>query len=195
MSNKVDATIGRTQRGFVATLAERDSRQIVFGGAISCALLAAAPFFLDTYTINILIRALFLAALALTVDILWGYMGVLTFGQSAFFGIGAYACALTFSHYGFGAGWALGAVFIGIITAMAVAALVGWLAFYHGASPLYGSIVTLALPIVLTQVVYSGGNFTGRSGRISNLLLGSRNLVLARRRLFVSCYSHVNVVR
>lgn len=167
MSNKVDATIGRTQRGFVATLAKRDSRQIVFGGAISCALLAAAPFFLDTYTINILIRALFLAALALTVDILWGYMGVLTFGQSAFFGIGAYACALTFSHYGFGAGWALGAVFIGIITAMAVAALVGWLAFYHGASPLYGSIVTLALPIVLTQVVYSGGNFTGSSSGLS----------------------------
>ena len=50
---------------------------------------------------------------------------------------------------------------------MSVAALVGWLAFYHGASPLYGSIVTIALPIILTQLIYSGGNFTGSSSGLS----------------------------
>ena len=114
-----------------------------------------------------MIRALLLAVLALTVDLLWGYTGILTFGQSAFFGIGAYACALVFSHLGFGAGWGLLALLLGIVAAMAVAALVGWLAFYHGASPLYGSIVTLALPIVLTQIVFSGGNFTGSSSGLS----------------------------
>src|SRR4029450_709003 len=102
--------------------------------------------------VNIMIRAPLLAVLALTVDLLWGYAGILTFGQSAFFGIGAYACALVFSHLGFGAGWGLLALLLGIVAAMAVAVLVGWLAFYHGASPLYGSIVTLALPIVLTQI-------------------------------------------
>lgn len=151
----------------MATLAGRDTKQIVIGGTVSCVVVAAAPFILDTYTVNVLIRALFLAALALTVDILWGYMGVLTFGQSAFFGIGAYACALIFSHYGFGAYWALGALVVGILVAMMVAALVGWLAFYHGASPLYGSIVTMALPIILTQLIYSGSNFTGSSSGLS----------------------------
>ena len=63
--------------------------------------------------------------------------------------------------------WGLLALLLGIVAAMAVAALVGWLAFYHGASPLYGSIVTLALPIVLTQIVFSGGNFTGSSSGLS----------------------------
>ena len=153
--------------GVIAALGDRDTRQILIGGAMSCIFLAAAPLVLDTYTINILIRALFLAALALTVDILWGYMGVLTFGQSAFFGDCAYACALIFSHAGFGAGWTIVAVLVGIIVAMTVAALVGWLAFYHGASPLYGSIVTMALPIILTQLIYSGGNFTGSSSGLS----------------------------
>ena len=136
-------------------------------GALALVILGAAPFFLDIYSVNILIRALFLAALALTVDLLWGYTGILTFGQSAFFGIGAYACALVFTHWGFGAGWAVLALALGIVAAMAVAALAGWLAFYHGASPLYGSIVTLALPIVLTQVVFAGGRTTGSSSGLS----------------------------
>jgi len=150
-------------------VASRHSELRTVALAVAAALVgfAIAPFLLDTYMINILIRALLYAALALTVDILWGYTGVLTFGQSAFFGIGAYACALVFSHLGFGAGWALLALVIGIAAAMAVAGLVGWLAFYHGASPLYASIVTLALPIVLTQLVFSGGRFTGSSSGLS----------------------------
>ncbi|MEM9221889.1 MAG: branched-chain amino acid ABC transporter ATP-binding protein/permease [Pseudomonadota bacterium] len=122
---------------------------------------------LDIYTSNILIRAFCLAALVMTVDILWGFTGILTFGQSAFFGIGGYAAALTFTHYGFGPEWAVGALLLGIIVAMAVAALVSWLAFYHGASPLYASIITLALPIVFVQIIFAGGRFTGSSSGIS----------------------------
>ena len=144
-----------------------DIRTVLKSGALALLVLGVAPFFLDIYTVNILIRALFLATLALTVDLLWGYTGILTFGQSAFFGIGAYACALVFTHWGFGAGWAILALVLGIVAAMAVAALVGWLAFYHGAAPLYGSIVTLALPIVLTQVVFAGGRTTGSSSGLS----------------------------
>jgi branched-chain amino acid transport system permease protein len=138
--------------------------------ALAAIVVAAAPSFLGTYLVNMLIRALLLAALALTVDILWGYAGILTFGQSAFFGIGAYACALIFSHKGSGADWAIVALLIGVATAAAVALLVGWLAFYHGASPLYSSIITLALPIVLVQVIFSGGRFTGSSSGLSGYL-------------------------
>lgn len=117
--------------------------------------------------VNSLIRAFLYAAVALTVDILWGYTGILTFGQSAFFGIGAYAAGLIFTHAGFGPGYAAVALAAGIAVAIIVAALVGWLAFYHGASPLYGSVITLVLPIVITQILYSGGNFTGSSSGLS----------------------------
>jgi branched-chain amino acid transport system permease protein len=148
----------------------RSSRQVwrtILGAAIALVIIATAPLYLGTYMTNVLTRALFLAALALTVDLIWGYTGILTFGQSAFFGIGAYACALVFTHWGFGAGWAIGALVIGIAVAMVTAWLTGLLSFYHGASPLYSSIVTLALPIVLTQVIFSGGRFTGSSSGLS----------------------------
>jgi urea transport system permease protein/urea transport system ATP-binding protein len=55
----------------------------------------------------------------------------------------------------------------GIFISVVVAVLVGWLAFYHGASPLYASVVTLVLPIIVAQILYSGGTFTGSSSGLS----------------------------
>jgi len=146
----------------------RAHRTVAIGAAVTLAVIATAPFHLDIYTTNILIRAFFLAALAMTVDVLWGYTGILTFGQSAFFGIGAYACALVATHYGFGPVWFAGSFLLALVAAMVVAGLIGWLAFYHGASPLYASIITLALPIVLVQVIFAGGRFTGSSSGLSS---------------------------
>jgi branched-chain amino acid transport system permease protein len=122
-----------------------------------------APLVLDTYMINILIRAFFVAIAAITVDIVWGYCGTLTFGQSAFFGIGVYALAIIFTEYGFGSWQALFAISIAVVAAACVAALTGWLSFYPGSTPLYASIVSLVVPIVLVQILYSGGTFTGSS--------------------------------
>jgi branched-chain amino acid transport system permease protein len=143
------------------------SRSLMIFGGVALLLIALGPYVLPTYMVNSLIRAFLYAAVALTVDILWGYTGILTFGQSAFFGIGAYAAGLIFTHAGFGVGYAALALVVGIAVAMIVAAVVGWLAFYHGASPLYGSVITLVLPIVVSQILYSGGNFTGSSSGLS----------------------------
>jgi branched-chain amino acid transport system permease protein len=122
-----------------------------------------APSLLDTYLVNILIRAFFVAIAAITVDILWGYCGTLTFGQSAFFGIGVYALAICFTEYGFGTWQALLALGATVVISVTVAALTGWLSFYPGSTPLYASIVSLVVPIVLVQILYSGGTFTGSS--------------------------------
>jgi branched-chain amino acid transport system permease protein len=122
-----------------------------------------APLLLDTYTTNILIRAFFVAIAAITVDIVWGYCGTLTFGQSAFFGIGVYALAIIFTEYGFGSWQALLGIATAVVVAATVAALTGWLSFYPGSTPLYASIVSLVVPIVLVQILYSGGTFTGSS--------------------------------
>jgi len=134
---------------------------------IALTLVLGAPELLPTYLVNTLIRAFLYAAVAITVDVLWGYTGILTFGQSAFFGMGAYAAGLVFTHLGFSPGMALFALAAGVAVAMLVAALLGWLAFYPGASPLYGSVMTLVLPIVVSQLLYSGGNFTGSSSGLS----------------------------
>jgi branched-chain amino acid transport system permease protein len=142
-------------------------RMPVAVGVAALAVIAVCSIALPTFLVNNLIRAFLYAALALTVDLLWGYTGILTFGQSAFFGIGAYAAGLVFTHAGFSLPLAAGALAAGLAAAWLVSRAIGWLAFYHGASPLYASVVTLVLPIVLVQGIYSGGEFTGSSSGLS----------------------------
>ncbi len=142
-------------------------RKVVSIAVIALAAVGAAPFVLDLYTVNILVRSLLYACVALTVDVLWGYTGILTFGQSAFFGIGAYACGLAFTHLGLSPSVAGLALLGGLAVAAATAALVGWLSFGYGVSPIYVSVMTLVLPIVVTQILFSGGTFTGSSSGLS----------------------------
>lgn len=137
--------------------------RVALAALVAAAVIVAGPWVLDTYTVNILVRAFFVAIAALTVDVLWGISGTLTFGQSAFFGIGGYALAIVFTQFGFGPGAALLAFAAALGVAAAVAGAVGWLSFYPGSTPLYASVISLVLPIVLVQILYSGGTFTGSS--------------------------------
>ena len=130
---------------------------------LAAVAIIAGPWFIDAYFINILIRAFFIATAALTVDILWGYSGYLTFGQSAFFGLGAYALAILFVQYGFGPTQAVAALVVTVVLTAVVAGFVGWLSFYPGSTPLYASVISLVVPIVMVQLLYSGGAFTGSS--------------------------------
>jgi branched-chain amino acid transport system permease protein len=137
--------------------------RVLVPAALAAAAVIVGPWVLDAYTVNILIRAFFVATVAVTVDILWGFSGYLTFGQSAFFGIGVYVLAIAFTQLGFGPLEAFAALAATIVAAIAVAFFVGWLSFYSGSTPLYASVISLVLPIVLVQVLYSGGTFTGSS--------------------------------
>jgi branched-chain amino acid transport system permease protein len=145
----------------------RSGRGISVLGGIGLALIVAGPWVFDTYLLNILIKAFFFAVAAITVDLLWGYTGYLSFGQSAFFGIGAYAAGLVFTHGGFSASTAMLALGAAIVVSAAVGALVGWLSFYRGASPFFATVISLVLPIVLTQLLLSGGQWTGSSSGLT----------------------------
>jgi branched-chain amino acid transport system permease protein len=147
----------------------RRSDLAVLAGIVATGILVAVvgPMVLDIYTVNILVRSFLYAVAAIAVDLLWGYAGILFFGVSAFFAIGAYAVGLTFTHLGLTAVTVLAALGGGVIATAAVALLVGWLAFARGVSPIYPSVVSLALTIVVTQVLFSGGTFTGSSSGLS----------------------------
>lgn len=131
------------------------------------AVIVVGPWLLPEFAQNTLVRSCLYAVVAITVDILWGYTGILTFGQATFFGIGAYAAGLVFTHVGFSPGMAAVALAGAVGASMLVAGLVGMLSFYPGATPLYASVVSLVLPIVATQIIFAGGAFTGSSSGLS----------------------------
>lgn len=136
----------------------------------AAAILAILPAVSDAYFVGLLARAFCFALLAITVDLLWGYAGILSLGQSAFFGIGAYGVGIVFTHIvGSWAGAVLSLI-CGIGIALIVAAALGWFIFYARISllfPFYVSVVTLAVAVVFYQAVLSGGALTGASQGLS----------------------------
>ena len=53
--------------------------------------LLAVPWAFKPYTANVLAVYMIYGILALSLTLIWGYAGIMSFGQTAFFGIGAYA--------------------------------------------------------------------------------------------------------
>src|SRR5258708_25635126 len=62
----------------------------VAGGLILLVSVVVLPAVLDPFRLNLLGKYLCLALVALGLDVLWGYAGQLSLGQSVFFGLGAY---------------------------------------------------------------------------------------------------------
>ncbi|MBY5719947.1 ATP-binding cassette domain-containing protein [Rhizobium leguminosarum] len=126
-------------------------------------LIVFGPLFLGRFSLNVLTRSMIYAMLAITVDLLWGYTGVLTFGQAAFFGVGAYATAMVLTHIGASPALFVVALVAAVLVPLVLGLAVGWLSFYHGSTPLYATVISLVVPIVVTQLVFSGGTWTGSS--------------------------------
>ena len=69
---------------------------LLTGTATALVILALVPLVVGLYQIQLLTYGLIAAIAALGFNILLGYTGLLSFGHSAFFGIGAYAVAFLF---------------------------------------------------------------------------------------------------
>ncbi len=81
-------------------LAEMNIRKtmVLMVGAMA---LLAVPFLSDSnYYLNIIINAFFFTVLAMSLNVIYGYTGLLSFAQVAFWGIGGYVGALTVMRLG-----------------------------------------------------------------------------------------------
>lgn len=72
---------------------------LLAGGVLGCLLLIGLPLlnafgWLSDYYLNLFGKYLALAVLALGMDLIWGYSGILSLGQAIFFGFGAYAMGM-----------------------------------------------------------------------------------------------------
>ena len=68
------------------------------GFAVGLLVLAVAPGFLGTYPVKLLQEILIWGVFAMSLDLIMGYAGMVSFGHSAFFGVGGYVAALALSR-------------------------------------------------------------------------------------------------
>ena len=68
--------------------------EILVVGAIALLLIFIAPLFLSGFRMGLLGRFLSLSIVALGIDLIWGYTGMLSLGHGIFFALGGYAFAM-----------------------------------------------------------------------------------------------------
>ncbi len=94
---------------------------------------------------------LVMAILALSLALIWGYGGILCFGQSAFFGLGAYTYAIAMINLG----ESTVPLLLSITVPAAFAALLGYFIFYGRISDVYLGVITLTVTLILFNSVNS----------------------------------------
>ena len=77
-----------------------DTKRRAIATVILSAIAVVLAFSLDIESVNMLGRYLALAILAVSLDLLWGYTGMLCLCQSLFFALGGYAIGMYLAHHG-----------------------------------------------------------------------------------------------
>ena len=150
------------------------------------------PAHLSTYTVTLLGKYLTYALLAVAVDLVWGYLGILSLGHGAFFALGGYAMGmylmrqigergvygnpelpdfmvflnwqeLPWFWYGFDQFW-FAALMVFLAPGL-LAFVFGWFAFRSRVTGVYLSIITQALTYALMLALFRNEmGFGGNNG-------------------------------
>jgi branched-chain amino acid transport system permease protein len=192
-----------TEAASVGTLAmrSRSTRSVFWWWSAALFVVIFGPsLFIEPYVSGLLLQAYIFAVLAVATDVAWGYTGILTFASAAMFGIGAYAVGVMFVHVST-AGWSVPvALFTGVSLAVALSAVIGWLAFYSRVrvSEFYIAVVTLGLSVLFSQTVSYGGALTGGSNGLSGFptisVSGRDWYLIAAALLFASMLAALRVM-
>jgi urea transport system permease protein len=151
-----------------------------------------SPFHVPTYAVTLMGKYLTYALLALAVDLVWGYCGILSLGHAAFFALGGYAMGmylmrqigtrgvygdpilpdfmvflnwqeLPWYWYGFDMFW-FAALMVVLVPGL-LAFIFGWFAFRSRVTGVYLSIITQALTYALLLAFFRNDmGFGGNNG-------------------------------
>ncbi|UFN51414.1 urea ABC transporter permease subunit UrtC [Roseomonas sp. OT10] len=151
-----------------------------------------SAFHVPTYMVSLFGKYLSFAILALAVDLVWGFAGILSLGHAAFFALGGYAMGMYLMRqigprgvygnpilpdfmvflnwpelpwYWWGFNWFPFAMLMAMLVPAVLAAVFGWLAFRSRVTGVYLSIITQALTYALLLAFFRNDmGFGGNNG-------------------------------
>jgi branched-chain amino acid transport system permease protein len=118
-------------------------------------LLALLPTLAGKYALYVAIHIMLLSIFSLGFNLLFGYTGLLSFGQAGFYAVGAYGCAkilLTYPSL-------LVGIIGGVIIAGAASLLLGVLCIRH--TRIYFSMLTLSFGMMIFSLAWKWRDMTG----------------------------------
>lgn len=151
--------------------------------------LLASPFFMSVFRLSLLGKYMCFAIVAIGLDMIWGYTGILSLGHGVYFGLGAYCMAMYLKLSAAGAGslpdfmvwsgmknlpafwtpfsnpvFAMSAV---IAVPVVLAVIIGYLTFLNRIKGVYFSILSQALAMIFSVLLIGQQKATGGSNGLT----------------------------
>jgi len=130
--------------------------------------IAIVPSVIELFALMQLTLFAAMAVLALSLAFIWGFGGILSFGQTAFFGLGGYAYAIAAINFQD----STPAILLAIVIPALFAAILGYFIFFGRISDVYLGVITLTVTLILFNSVNST---SGDAYKIGKALLGGFN--------------------
>lgn len=127
--------------------------------------LVLAPAWMDISFISLTTKILIFGLLAMSLDMVFGYLGLWSFCHAALFGVAAYTNGIMIQQFHITNFWL--AAPVGIIAAAAVAALFAWITLRT--SGIFFLLITLALGQLIYSIAFTWKEVTGGSNGIINI--------------------------
>ena len=137
-------------------------------GALSLVLVFVVPALVEPFALIDFTLFIAMAILSLSLAFVWGFGGILCFGQSAFFGLGAYTYAVAVINMG----ESTVPILLGILLPVILALVLGYFMFYGRVSDVYLAVITLAASLVFYYLI---GASAGDEYKIGTARLGGYN--------------------
>lgn len=151
--------------------------------------LLVSPFFMSIFRLSLLAKYMCFAIVAIGLDMIWGYTGILSLGHGVYFGLGAYCMAMYLKLSAAGAGklpdfmvwsgvkqlpafwepfanpvFATAAV---IAVPVILAVIIGYLTFLNRIKGVYFSILSQALAMIFSVLLIGQQKITGGSNGLT----------------------------
>jgi ABC-type branched-subunit amino acid transport system permease subunit len=140
------------------------------GALLLAALLLVYGRVAGSFDLFLISSALVLSLLALSVDLQWGYAGILNLGPAAYLGLGAYTYALTLRRVHIGSPTYV-AFALAILLGLVLAVIVAWPAFKARTLQIYYALITLAVSLILQRWASVSYDLTGGSNGLVGIPL------------------------
>ena len=132
------------------------SRKLAIAGIVVLVLLALLPLVGSRYALDLGTQVLIYCLFALSLNVIIGYTGNISFGHAAYFAIGGYTCAILLTTYH----WPLVLALPGaVVMAGLVAAVVGF--FCVRLTQIYFAMLTLAFAMLVWGIAFKWKEMTG----------------------------------
>lgn len=151
--------------------------------------LAFLPFYMPMFRVGLFGRYMCYAIVALGLDMIWGYTGILSLGHGVYFGLGAYCMAMYLKLEASGGGlpdfmaWSglsklpalwvpfanpVFAVLMAMLAPMLLAVIIGHLTFTNKIRGVYFSILSQAMAMIMGTLLIGSQAFTGGSNGLTD---------------------------